>query len=70
MPLSAVADKFRIFFILNPITFIIDQAREVALWGRTPNWEGLGLYALGACVVALMGYMWFSATRKGFADVL
>lgn len=70
MPVSSVSEKFRIFFILNPITFIIDQAREVALWGRMPDWEGLGLYLLASCVVAAIGYAWFNATRRGFADVL
>jgi len=70
MPVSSVSEKFRIFFVLNPITFIIDQAREVALWGRMPNWTGLGLYLLLSCGVAVIGYSWFSATRRGFADVL
>jgi lipopolysaccharide transport system permease protein len=55
---------------LNPLTFIIDQAREVALWGGAPDWMGLFLYALGGLAVAYVGYFWFNLTRKGFGDVL
>jgi len=54
----------------NPITFIIEQAREVLIWGHLPNWMGLGAYTLVASVVAWLGFALFQKTRKGFADVL
>jgi len=54
----------------NPLTFIIEQAREVLIWGHSPNWTGLGIYTVAANVVAWVGYVWFQKTRKGFADVL
>jgi len=54
----------------NPLTFIIEQAREVLIWGHLPDWVGLGIYTLTATVVAWVGYVWFQKTRKGFADVL
>ncbi|MDZ7657217.1 MAG: ABC transporter permease [Sulfurimicrobium sp.] len=69
-PLSAVPERFLPFIMANPLTFIIEQAREVLIWGHVPNWLGLGLYSLAACVVAWAGYTWFQKTRKGFADVL
>jgi len=69
-PLSALPERYRFYFKLNPITFIIDQAREVALWGNAPNWSGLALYAIGGLIVAYVGHAWFNATRKGFGDVL
>jgi len=54
----------------NPLTFIIEQAREVLIWGHFPNWIGLGIYTVMATVVAWAGYALFQKTRKGFADVL
>ena len=54
----------------NPITFIIEQSREVLIWGHSPNWTGLGIYTVTATLVAWCGYAWFQKTRKGFADVL
>jgi len=67
---SAVPERFRSFIMANPLTFIIEQAREVLLWGHLPNWIGLGIYTLVAIVIAWVGYAWFQTTRKGFADVL
>jgi len=69
-PLSAVPEGFRLFIMANPLTFIIEQAREVLIWGHLPNWLGLGIYTLAAIAVAWAGYAWFQKTRKGFADVL
>jgi len=54
----------------NPLTFIIEQAREVLIFGHLPNWLGLGIYFIVAIIVAWAGYAWFQKTRKGFADVL
>jgi lipopolysaccharide transport system permease protein len=70
VPVSAVSPNVRWLFELNPLSFIIDQARAVTLWGVMPDWSGLGLYMLGAVVVAYLGYSAFMATRRGFADVL
>ena len=69
-PVTAVPERYRPFIMANPITFIIDQEREVLIWGNLPNWSGLGIYALVATAVAWAGYVWFQKTRKGFADVL
>jgi lipopolysaccharide transport system permease protein len=40
------------------------------IWTQQPDWAGLGLYMLGALVVMYLGYGWFMATKRGFADVL
>lgn len=69
-PVSAVPESFRPFIMANPLTFIIEQAREVLIWGNSPNWFGLGIYTVAATAVAWAGYAWFQKTRKGFADVL
>jgi lipopolysaccharide transport system permease protein len=69
-PVTAIPEEFRPWLMANPLTFIIEQAREVLIWGRLPDWEGLGLYSLVAVAVAWVGYAWFQKTRKGFADVL
>jgi len=70
VPIDALPERYHALFRLNPLTFIIDQARDVALWGFAPDWAGLGLYALLSLVVLYLGHAWFRATRTGFADVL
>lgn len=69
-PITAVPERFRPFILANPLTFIIEQARDVLIWGNMPNWIGLGIYTLVASIVAWSGFVLFQKTRKGFADVL
>jgi len=69
-PVTALPVALRPWIMANPLTFIIEQAREVLIWGHLPNWLGLGIYSLIALMVAWLGYVWFQKTRKGFADVL
>lgn len=69
-PITALPEDLRPWIMANPLTFIIEQAREVLIWGRLPNWTGLGIYTLVVTAVAWAGYAWFQKTRKGFADVL
>lgn len=69
-PVTAVPVRFRTVIMANPLTFIIEQAREVLIWGHVPNWGGLAIYSITATAIAWAGYAWFQKTRRGFADVL
>lgn len=69
-PVSSLPEDMRPLMEANPLTFIIEQVREVLIWGHAPDWLGLGQYSLMAVVIAWIGYAWFQRTRKGFADVL
>lgn len=69
-PASALPEAYRAWLYLNPLTFIIEQARETLIAGNLPDWTGLGLYSLAAVSFAWLGFWWFQKTRKGFADVI
>lgn len=69
-PVSAVPASLKPFIMVNPMTFIIEQARDVLVWGHMPDWAGLLVYTVVAILIALIGFVWFQKTRKGFADVL
>lgn len=69
-PVTAVPEEFRPWLMANPLTFIIEQAREVLIWGNLPDGFGLSIYTLAAIVLAWGGYFCFQKTRKGFSDVL
>ncbi len=69
-PITALPQEMRPWIMANPLTFIIEQAREVLIWGRLPDWTGLGTYSLVAMAITWAGFAWFQKTRKGFADVL
>jgi lipopolysaccharide transport system permease protein len=70
MPMSAVSPGARWMFYLNPLSYIIDQSRAVALWGLLPDWWGLSIYACCALAFTYLGYSVFMVTKRGFADVL
>jgi lipopolysaccharide transport system permease protein len=69
-PLSKLPEKFQAVLLLNPLTFMIEQTREVLVWGHLPNWGGLLIYSMCAGLIAWLGFAWFQKTRGGFADVL
>jgi len=69
-PVSNLPEKYQVFLYANPLTFIIEQARDVLLWGKLPNWQGLGIAVSVSLLVAWLGFAWFQKTRRGFADVL
>lgn len=69
-PVSSLPARVQPLIMLNPLTFIITEARAVSIWGETPDAVGLILYTACAAVIAWAGFAWFQKTRKGFADVL
>ena len=69
-PINAVPERFRIFLEMNPLTVFIEQARNVFLYGRMPDWLFLGLATLVSLIVLQFGYYFFVKTKRGFADVL
>ena len=69
-PLSALPEAVRHYLFLNPLTFVIEQVRNILLWGLQPNWRYLAIYSVVSIVIASLGRLWFEKTRKGFADVL
>jgi len=69
-PVDALPQTIQPWMQFNPLSFIIEQARTVLVWGGLPNWSSLALFSLMSVSVAWMGFAWFQKTRKGFADVL
>jgi lipopolysaccharide transport system permease protein len=69
-PVAALPQEYRFLLMLNPLTFIIEQGRQVVIWGEPPDWPGWALDAGLALVFAWLGFWWFQKTRRGFADVV
>ncbi|CNK46770.1 ABC transporter permease [Yersinia alsatica] len=69
-PITSLPETLRPLIMMNPLTFIIEQARAVLIWGKMPNFIGLGVYSAISLLVMWLGYAWFQKTRRGFADVL
>lgn len=69
-PISAVPDRFHIYYKLNPVTYAVETSRDVLFFGRVPSFSTWAVWLCISIFVAWIGYFWFQKTRKGFADVL
>jgi lipopolysaccharide transport system permease protein len=65
-----VPESFRPILLLNPLTSIVQSARQVLMYGQWPNWCALGSVTLLSMVAFQLGNFWFMKTKRGFADVL
>jgi len=69
-PVSALPAEYQFLLNLNPLTPAIEQARDVLIWGKTPDSLTFGIYIAATAFIAWLGFAWFQKTRKGFADVI
>jgi len=69
-PVSAVPEKFRAMFQYNPLSYIVEDFRRVAIWGQMPHWGNWLLWSGIGLIFSMVGFYLFKKLRKGFADVL
>lgn len=69
-PISLVPESVRWVLVINPLTYIIDEVRRVFLYGQSPNFVALILLTVFSWIIFQLGLVWFTKTKKGFADVL
>ena len=53
---------------LNPLTFVIEEARQVLFFGQTPDFLGLALYGLLSFAACWLSLILFMRLRPLFAD--
>jgi len=69
-PLSAVPDGWLPFYVLNPMTPVIDGYRRVILHGQPPDLVSLSTAASVTLVLIVLGYSVFKRAERTFADVI
>lgn len=69
-PVSALPEAYQGMLFMNPLTPVVELARDALFFGKTPDFLMLGIYLITTSVIAWLGFAWFQKTRKGFADVL
>jgi len=69
-PLSAVPERFRVYFLLNPLTGVVEGLRAVLVFGREPEWGVVGVSAALIVAVFIGALVLFKKTDKYFADVI
>lgn len=69
-PVTAMPEQFRGLMLLSPLTYYVEQARDLLAWGNAMHWAPWFRALALSLVVAVLGFAWFQKTRKGFADVI
>ena len=69
-PVSALPQQYHEYMQLSPLTFVIEQARDVMIWAKPLDWSRWSVWMLISLMSSWLGFAWFQKTRKGFADVL
>ena len=69
-PLSAIPEQFRFVIQCNPLAFLVETFRNMALWGIAPHWGIFAAWTAASAVFAYVGYKIFQRLRGTFADVL
>ncbi|MDB5894738.1 MAG: sugar transporter permease [Rhodoferax sp.] len=69
-PITALPAGFRALVELSPLSFAVEQSRNVMIWGTGIDWPRWSLHTVQAMLVAWVGFACFQKVRRGFADVL
>ncbi len=67
---TSIPVEYRKLLEINPLTFSIETARDVMLWGKSINWKAWFQQAVVSASVFWIGFAWFQKTKGGFSDVL
>lgn len=69
-PLSILPEKYQSWLQLNPLAYIIEEGRNVLIFGQLPDLGRWSIMMAAGILIAWAGFAWFQKTRRGFADVL
>ena len=69
-PMKTVTETLGSYLYLNPLTYMVEEWRQVIYGGTWPHWDQWSVYLMVSVVLALVGYWVFGKMKKGFADVL
>lgn len=69
-PVSILPPAYQAIVRLSPLTYVVEQARDIMVWGGSLHWPAWAAYTAASAAITWLGFAWFQRTRKGFADVL
>jgi len=69
-PLSAVPQRWRGLYALNPMVGVIENFRRAVLQGVEPDFYSLGVSAVIAVVVLPIAYLYFKKVEATMADII
>jgi ABC-2 type transport system permease protein/lipopolysaccharide transport system permease protein len=58
-----------LYSLVNPVAPVVDSLRRTVLYGLPPDWQLVGMGAVGALLVLVGGYALFKRLEVGIADI-
>jgi len=68
--ISLVPDEYIFYYMLNPVTLVMQIYRKVLLYAETPSSSSLVYILLSACVLLVVGAVIFKRLERRFAEEL
>lgn len=69
-PVTSVPENMRFIYSFNPLSYVIEEVRNILLVGTFPDIGQTMLGLLISIIILIIGYRWFVKTKRGFSDVL
>lgn len=69
-PLSSVPPAYRTWFLLNPMTGIVESFRRAVIHGAAPEAHVLAVPAIAAAILLPVAYAFFKRVETTMADVI
>jgi lipopolysaccharide transport system permease protein len=69
-PLAAISPRFRLLFVLNPLSAIVEGFRSSLVFGRPPEWPLVAISAAITLTLFAVAFTAFKRMDRYFADVI
>jgi lipopolysaccharide transport system permease protein len=69
-PLSAASEKYRLLYVLNPLSAIVEGFRAVLVFGRSPDWTLTLVSTVMTLSLFAGAFLMYKQLDKYFADVI
>jgi lipopolysaccharide transport system permease protein len=69
-PLSAVPQRYKAWYVLNPLVGVIENFRRVVLQGIEPDYHSLAISAIVAASLLPLTYLYFKRVEATMADII
>ena len=69
-PLALVPERFRLLFVLNPLSAIVEGFRAAVVFNRAPDWPLTAIASAIIVAVLTIAFTSFKRMDKYFADVI
>jgi lipopolysaccharide transport system permease protein len=69
-PISVIPTAYIGYYMLNPMTMLMDIYRDFLLYGNMPSFLSISMVFVAGCLIAFFGSLLFHRLERRFAEVI